>query len=568
MSPAQAKLRSLVASLDEPALEALASKGLLRRARKDLERGIPIRIEREDLAALSFKVEQYDVLIPEIGPAKAKCSCPAPGVCQHILAAVLFLRGDMASPSDAPESTAAQELLSITPDQIEIWARKTNFRAALDLAVRTPAEVSEERGVTIRFPTLNTHCHYAPGAGLDGIIVSGGARDVKRIVAAAVIAFQKLKGITWEAPASAPEVLEESAGAPRSRSEVIDAALQLFTELLDNGLARVSSAAQQRLETLSVSAQGVNLPRLSLILHGLSDECAQAIARNANSDLGRMLNRLATAFALSSALQQDAGSTRPDLVGWRRTRYEDVGSLDLLGISAWPWRTASGYAGLTLLFWDVAGKAWHSWTESRPSQRESFRPVARYRQPGPWEGAESPRQLSRSSFRLMNARRNPAHRLSASNKSRVLVTGPSDPVANGPPLVTEWTQLSQALDSTEQLGLTEGNPLDVIFVVKPAEWGPRIFDPIRQLFSCPLLDSQSSPLLLEIGFDAFSEPCIRYLENAPADSLQGAIVVGRVNRTPAALTLRAYSIHRANGEATHLWLDTIMGWDNGGGAVD
>ena len=561
MTSAEAKLRALVASLDDPALEALASKGLLRRAQKDLDRGVHIAIEREDQGAISVRVEQFEVVIPEAGPAKATCSCPAPAICQHILTAVLFLQRQTEPATSTPQNTAEQELLSFTADQLETWAGKQTFRAALELASRTPAEASAERGVTIRFPALNTQCHYPPGAGLDGIIVAGTSKDIKRVAIAAVIAFQKLKGITWEAPAAAPAVLEEATGAPRSRSEVIDSALQLFSELLDNGLARISSAAQQRLATLSVSALGVNLPRLSLILHGISDECALALARDANSDLGRMLGRMSNAYALCSALRQNPADTRPDLVGWRRTRYDEVGSLDLLGVSAWPWRTASGYAGLTLLFWDTAGKTWHSWTESRPTQRERFQPVARYTQPGPWEGADSPRQLARSSFRLMNARRNPDHRLSGSSRSRVLVTGPSDLAANGPPILTDWTQLSSALQSKDQLGLAEGNPLDGLFVVKPTVWGPRVFDPLTQLFSWPLLDAHSRLLLIEIGFDAFSEPCIRHLERTPPESFQGAVLVGRVqrsaNRTPAVLALRVYSIHRADGEVVHLWLDTV-----------
>jgi hypothetical protein len=45
MTALESKLRQLAASLNEAALEALASKGLLRRARKDLERGGDIRIE-------------------------------------------------------------------------------------------------------------------------------------------------------------------------------------------------------------------------------------------------------------------------------------------------------------------------------------------------------------------------------------------------------------------------------------------------------------------------------------------------------------------------------------------
>ncbi len=562
MNPAETKLRSLVSSLDESALEALASKGLVRRAQKDLDRGVSVRVEREENDVVYCKVEQFDIAIPEAGPAKAKCSCPSAGICQHILAAVLFLQREAPTSAEVAGRSAEQDLLSFTRDQLEAWAGKATFRAALQLASQSPAEVSSERGLVIRFPSINAQCHYAPRAGLDGIIVSGGAKNQKRIAVAAVIAFQKLKGVAWEDPAHAAATLEESAGAPRSRSEVLDIALQLFTEMFESGLAHVSSSTQQRLATLAVSALGVNLPRLALALRGLSDECALAIARDASSDLGRMLTRMAQACALCTALRQGGAEPRPDLVGWRRTRYEDLGNLDLIGVSAWPWRTASGYTGLTLLFWDSAGKRWNSWTESRPShQQEGFDPVARYRQPGPWEGAESPHQLARSSFRLMNARRNPANRLSGSGKSRVLVTGRSNLVEHGPPIVADWTQLSRALDSQVTIGLTEANPLDAIFAVNPASWGQRAFEPVTQMFSWWLLDSDGRTVAIEIGFDAFSEPSIRYLESVSVDSLQGAVVIGRVQRSPgrtsAGLSLRPYSLHLRDGEVVHLCLDAV-----------
>ena len=102
MSPLETKLRGLVAGLDASALEVLGSKGLLRRAQKDLERGVSIRIDREDQRALFLKVDQYEVSVPEAGPAKAKCSCPAAGVCRHILAAVLFMQRE--GPAPGPEA--------------------------------------------------------------------------------------------------------------------------------------------------------------------------------------------------------------------------------------------------------------------------------------------------------------------------------------------------------------------------------------------------------------------------------------------------------------------------------
>ncbi len=563
MTALEQKLRALVAGLDDTALEILASKGLLRRAQKDLERGVPISIEGEDATTLRLKVDQFIATIPEAGPAKAKCSCPAVGICQHILTAALFLKRPLPLESAVAETVLSppvgQELLALTRDQIEAWCGKANFRAALELASQPDIEIEAERGLVVRFPGANAQCHYAPGAGLDGIIVSGNAKDERRIAAAAIIAFQRSQGITWDIPVVATAPLEESAGAPRSRREVLAVAGQLFTEMLDNGLSRVSSASHQRLATLAVSAIGVNLPRLSLALRGLSDDCALFIARDARSDLGRLLVRMAHTHALCAALQQGGSDPRPDLVGWHRTHYDAIGHLDLVGVSAWPWRTASGYSGLTVLFWDTIGKRWHSWTDSRPAaQQRDFHPVARYTQPGPWERADSPRQLSRSSFRLINARRNSANRLSGSGKSRVMVGGPAKLAESGLALVEDWTALLKPLESQIAVGLTEPNPLDSLFALKPAVWGPRGYDPVAQVFSWHLSDSQHRPLSLEIGYDGFSEPGIQYLEKISADSVQGAIVIGRLQLTPRGLSLHPFTIHGKTGDVTHLCLDTAQ----------
>lgn len=561
MSTLETKLRALVAALDDSALEALASKGLLRRAQKDLERGIPVHIKREDPGALYITVDQFEVALPEAGPAKAKCSCPAAGVCQHVLTAVLFIQreGTTVEKNDEGSRLAPadeKQMLSFTREQLEDWAGKASFRAALQIASQSAVEIDSGRGLVIRFPSINAQCHYASGGGLDGIIVSGNAKDEKRIAVAAVIAFQKFKGLTWESPEGLSSTSVESEGAPRSRSEVLAITGQLLAEVLENGLARVSSSTQQRFATLAVSATGVNLPRLALLLRSLSDECALVVARDARSDLGRMFNRMAQANALCSALLQGGADPRPDLVGWHRTRYDEVGHLDLFGIAAWPWRTASGYAGLTLLFWDAVGKRWNSWSESRPShQSKDFQPLARFTQPGPWEGAESPRQLARSCFRLMNARRNPSNRLSGSSKSRVLVTGTVKLNDLALRTITDWTQLQQPVDSQVALGLKESNPLDSIFALKPAAWAHRGYNAVTQVFSWMLLDSQQRPLMMEVAFEQFSEPAIKYLEGVAVESLQAAVIIGRVQRTPRGLSLHPFSIHLQNGDVSHLHID-------------
>lgn len=564
MSALEAKLRTLTASLDAVALEALASRELLRRAQKDLERGIEIRVAGETETKLRLVVGEFEVTLPESGPATAICSCPAVGVCQHILTAVLFLQREaakniqeqlpgvsVAEMSASPE----QELLAITSEQLERWAGKAAFRAGQKIASQTTPEIVRERAIRFRFAAMNSEVHLIPGGGLDGMIVSGGKSDGRPLIVAAVIGFQRASGKEWAIPAEVT-ALEASEGAPRTRAEVLDSCQTLLAETLNNGLSRLSSTNQQRWATLAVSSLGVNLPRLALALRGIGDEAALVLARDARSDLGRMLTRMSQTHALCTALQNGGESPRSDLVGSHRTRYDEVGHLDLVGVAAWPWRTASGYEGLTVLFWDSAGKCWNSWTESRPRhQLADFKPVGRYSQPGPWEGAESPRQLARSDFRLMNARRYPGNRLSASTKSRVLMTGQAKLQEHGLAGIKDWTELPARVNTQAAIGLKETNPLDSIVALQPATWGERGFDSVTQVLTWVLADAQQRPLLLEISFEEYTEPAISILEEMSAESLGGALVIGRIQQTPRGLSLHPYSIHRQDGEIVHLCLD-------------
>lgn len=566
MSALELKVRRLAASLDAAALEALASKGLLRRAQKDVERGVAARIVGERATALLLQIGEFRVTMLESGPATATCSCPAAGVCQHILTAVLFLQQEASEHSqehlagvavEQRPASSEKELMDITPEQLERWAGKATYKGGLKLAGQFTPEVVRERTIRIRYPAINSEVHFVPGGGLDGMIVSASKGDGRQLIVAAVIGFQRAQGREWAVPAELT-ALDASEGAPRTRAEVLVSCQTLLAETLDNGLSHLAAANQQRWATLAVSALGVNLPRLALTLRGIGDEAALVVARDARGDHARLLARMAQAHSLCSALQNCDDHPRADLVGLHRTRYDEVGHLDLVGVAAWPWRTASGYEGLTVLFRDSSANCWNSWTESRPRhQLADFKPVARYTQPGPWAGAESPQQLARHSFRLMNARRNPNRRLSASTRSRVLVTGPAPSQVHGLAGIKDWAQLQAVANAQTAIGLKELNPLDSIVAIRPEVWGDRGFNEVTQAFTWVVLDSQQSPLPLEIAFEEFTEPAIKYLEGASPESLRGALVIGRIQRRRG-LSLHPFSLHLQNGEIVHLGLDAVQ----------
>lgn len=573
MSPLETKMRKMVAVLDASALEALANKGLLRRAQKDLERGVEVKVLGETPGLLRLGVAGFEIQLPETGPASARCSCPATGVCQHILAALLFLQKDAgdnpvasgnlgADPGEPRPSsgTAAieTELMTLNAETLTRWAGKPAFGAGLKLAFEGPVELLREGLLKIRIPHANAEVHFLPGGGLDGAIVSGTATRAAALIVASVVGLQRAAGVTWEAPSDWVGTYRAD-GAPRSRREVLESCQSLLSETGSIGLSRLSKSNLERWRTLGVSAVGVHLPRLALVLRGISDEVSLLLMRDARAESARLLRQMAQAHALCTALARGGESPRPDWVGSHRARYTDVGNLDLAGVSAWPWKTASGYCGLTVLFWDVRGRQWNTWSESRPShQKPEFDPVKRFTQPGPWEGADSPRRLTRGSFRLHHAKRSGARRLSGSSGSRVLMTSDAGDLDKGIPVFEEWEALEMHWASHRSVGLKEENPLDFVVVLKPALWGRREFDSIRQNFQWVVGDTRQTGMALTLPYASWSERAIQQLEALRPEELLGARVLGRLQRSGRDLSVQPYSIHWEGGKTLLLGLDTVV----------
>src|SRR5262249_21661837 len=145
-------------------------------------------------------------------------------------------------------------------------------------------EVVESGAVTVRFPASSVECRYFPGTGLEGMVTTAPSKSRERFLAAAVLAFQRRHGIVHESDRPAPATLQAATGAPRTRDEVLHSASSLLEEIVAIGIAHLSGATRDRLQTLGVSCVGANLPRLALALKALSDEVAKSLRRDAQAD--------------------------------------------------------------------------------------------------------------------------------------------------------------------------------------------------------------------------------------------------------------------------------------------
>ncbi len=472
-------------------------------------------------AGLVVNVSGQRVTLIETGPAKAVCTCPAPGVCQHILAACLALM----QPAGAPHATASSahaEWLAFTHDDLIAAFGLPTMRAAHELSLAHEASIESAATLTVRFPALNAEIIALPGAGLAGIIVNGASEKRRpQLAAAALLIVRREAGQLWEPPALKGD---KSDAAPLHREDVLRAVTVLLEEVLAAGLARLSPAIVERLDALAISAQTAEWHRLGLLLQRLATQASDWLLRGPHADLGLLFSEMATAYALTRALAGNA----PQLAGVSRENYVEVGSLDLIGVTAWPWRTASGYEGLTMLMWDPVNTTWATWTDARPRAFQGgFSAVSRFTQPGPWEGTDSPAQLSCSRFRLLQARRNRWGRLSASAKCKVLVTGASSVSDIAAEAHDDWSVLASSLAQASTLGLREHDPRAAFQIVVPISWERHPFDSVQQSLTWLLRDIAGHALELRLAFDDLSRPAIQLLEKLTDDDFKSAKLLGR-----------------------------------------
>ncbi len=544
------QLRRVLAAFDEAGLVALANKGLVRRAQKDLEAG-GLTHEETD-AAMIVRGPGWVVTMPPDGPTRATDDTKASGVTRQILAATIHLRdhwagatapapiADPQSPHPAPAPPPVdvgpllELLLGLELDHLEKWAGKTIVREVLILVQRgMEIEVETHAGVTIRMIRHEVEARLLPVAGkksaralLDEMLTTAPKSLHKRWVVAAVLAFQQSRGRVLQLPSDATP--PEEPGAPRSREQVAAAARELLEGMVATGLAHPSERMVERLFTLSVSAIAVHLPRLGRLLRALADEVDHVLDRDAAADTARLFDQCGLAYALAAALTAAGPQPPIALAGRHRTQYDPVGDLRLAGLGAHPWRTASGYEGLTVLLWDRDGKRFLTWTASRPVGTPGFSPAHAYRSESPWAGGGAAEQLGRSEFTLRQAQLNPVGRLSASQKSSVADLAPVDPAALdfAGRAFDDWRALHAYALAQYPIGLAERNPLDRIVVLRPSAWADRFFDEMRQQLVWRLRDAAGNVVALTLPWAGVNEDAVEFLEavNPARDELSGVVV--------------------------------------------
>ncbi|MCA6117258.1 SWIM zinc finger family protein [Bradyrhizobium sp. WSM 1738] len=567
MSP----LIPLYAQIDESALEAMASRGIVRRARTDAAN---VRFESMGAEEIVCKIEGATVRLDDKGLAKARCSCPAATTCRHKIAVVLALRtlaGEQQAAS-AVEIDWLARLSTFDRKTLQSAVGKTGLREAMRLLALAEATTVEAGKLTLKVMLrLNSEdIEVAIPAQGDFTSVVSGLPERRRLAshAAAILAARGhfgLEAITFD-----------EAEAVADQKEFVPDAL-LLTAMQDavrrayaQGFAFPSRALEERLMLLAVSSRAEAMPRLSASLRRIAEGLEQRRSRNVNHDAVELLREIAFAHALLHAMSQtrDDGRLRR-LAGTVRAEYEPVGDVDLIGLGATLFETMTGAAGVTAHFIEpTTGRRFTASLARGTTHDTRFDPRAAYRTQAVW--GKTLAELSSAAYRLSGAHASSTGRLSLSQASRADAIQPFRPNRE---LVTAWAQdrNGQLADLTymswpilaDYLGRCFAPSLDrpllsaqpVILV--PSRIAPVTFDDLTQRLRWPLMDVSGAWISLTLDHDDEG----RGLGASRIAALEAAIGDGD-NKRPFAIV----AIARPEGgkiilEPIALWGETQMSLD-------
>lgn len=455
------------------------------------------------------------------------------------------------SATKSPEGEALKEaLLNLSMQELTKWAGKNLYREIAAI-LQHPVELEVECavGLILRLSQHDIEVRLLPskerGTKLLEQLLSTGPKALhKRWALMAVMALHKKTGKTIP---GTTETATDPAVA-RHQHAILLSTQQLLESVLSMGIAHPSSRVIERLFTLSVSATAMQLPRLGHLLRALSSEVASLNSREASADTRRLFEGMSQAYALTRALQNADQAQYKALAGSARTQYDPAGDLNLSGVGAYPWRTNSGFEGVTALFWDNSNQRFLTWSASRRTNTMGFSLEQTYTSESPWAQGPSLEKLCRAQFTLNSAKTNAVGRLSSAQQCSVGQLSESVCQAKidfGSKLFKNWSVLRQYIVQQLPIGLHLRNPMDRIIVLEPQQWGDRFFDEMQQSFCWLLADDGEQQLALTLPWTSTTEDAIECLEALKPERDNLVRVLARIVFTGTASVIEPISFFSA-----------------------
>jgi len=485
------KFATMIRNHDDMALESLASKGLLRRARRDLEAGKG-KIENLDKDNALLLVDQESVNIHVKGPQSSTCTCKANGVCRHILLAMLLLR-DGGADKTKRLTTASDEICAMPEARLVKFAG-ADWDKALDLFYSKPlAEISTEAvNVAVVFPELESSITLIAGNELKDAGFKGPKTRKRLLTVVAVLDIREQQGIS-------PASTENTVASDVVPEAIITQAQSIIEQAVAATVPGRSTIGPDLFLDLAISSRCENLPRLSAELRGLSKSSKLAAEHHIEFEPSAFVQKASRTYALLEALRSK--QTNPDLSGSVRRRYVKSEPIEVWALGVSQWRTGSGARGLSAYLLDPLSNRWHVLNQGRSASTDITFDVHSAYQMSLW-GASTLSGAQMYTLKLTEPHLASDDSLSAKGSDAVRSPEPIslETLTESDAAHNEWRRLKQDVAGRMRTGL-ERRQTPVPALIVPSKYGKLGFNELNQTYGWELIDQHGESLVVHLNAD-------------------------------------------------------------------
>ena len=497
--------------LDEETLIALANRGLVKRAARELASGTGPVLTPGDPVIAVFPDGSTATLATGANLDGGTCTCAATGVCRHLVGLVLAYQRDV----PRTEASASWSAASISDDALErafgtlpLKTARTRLASGYDAVVRDPATV-ELPGCTVHFPVLGepglAHTDAAPTHRAESIVMAawalGAVLDGERVRTGRV----RVGGIQARSDASW--------------------VISLVDELLLEGVVHAGPLLVARVERAARQAAGLHW--IAGALTDLHEQFSGYAGRTAQYEAVRVAELLAE---LSARVRTGAlGGDEPNETPLRRIRLVGLGCR----ITGTPGRRTAelffAHNATTL----VLRRTWN--------EEVTGAALARRRLVGTTVGALATGNLvsetaSRSASRVL--------RIGTSRIAQTSVT-PVDNAWRDLPVSCDYTALLRELEELPPRCVRPRVEAETVRVLAVTSVGDIGYDPAAQCFTATLLDSHGTAALAVADHSPCAPAALSALAAALAEGPQ--LITGSVRRTRGTLYVTPLALRTASG---------------------
>lgn len=531
---------------------SFANKGLLKRAYKEIDKGIDTQIKVIDDNLITVKFEDDITCTIKDNINDLICTCKSKGTCKHIIISILLLKKEFNDTKDINlddsnntnqindinnieynESTENQLLKNININDI---VNRLTEKEIKDILFRL--NLNEKRNMDKNQYKLQVNIYgnlviSIPMLGnIDNLICSNKCQD---------FCCHKAEGLLisliYENICTKDEVINKLVNLYKKNcvnedNDILISIDNLMKKTLEIGLSRLPKSIINELEYEIHKCTKYNYPRIEKMLKSLLTTIHRYFDKDASFTSNKYIREIVKISLTIKAINNcNDYNILSDCIGVKKTSYTSINNITLYGIGACAWQSDSNYTGITYYFYDNNSDKLYSYNDIVPTNtRRSSNIKGLYNKSNLW-GLESPmKSVAKCKVKLNNPQINTENRLSSSETTKAEVCGKTkiSELNLTSILYTDFNELIYNIKNNFTFDIKKKRELENVVIIEVTKYNEPFYDEVNQQLKMDMEDIKGNILTMLIQYNKNTRRLISAIEKTYENNELGYRLLGKI----------------------------------------